>query len=317
MKFKDIISIAKKVKESVEKDKKIPSKIDGKTYGQYGYILSKSINNIGKDIVELNIKNAPNPKGDSIKKVLTKNEYLSISKDINKFVSQNTRLPNYVKYQNTKISPKLFIYCFAKIIIFYNSEKRLPNTCEFNSKVFSSASSSTVKTKSKYGHATKSGCDNMGQNTSYYCAPHSMQEVIRNLYNIVIPQKTIASVMGTTSSGTGHDGIRTFVVWFNKKYNKNLSMNEKYFSDVESKGISNIIKSKNQDAIIHLAYKGIYGHYEVVNSISGSTWNIQNSLGSKCGSCYCGHKENRSYSTEKAWINAKSGVKSVLIFTRR
>jgi len=29
----------------------------------------------------------------------------------------------------------------------------------------------------KYGHSNKKGCDNMGQNTSYYCACHSFQEV--------------------------------------------------------------------------------------------------------------------------------------------
>ena len=176
------------------------------------------------------------------------------------------------------------------------------------------------KMSKKYGHATKKGCDNIGQNTSYYCACHSLQEVLRNLTGKVIPQKTLAGVMGTTTKGTGHDGIRTAVAWFNKKYGTKITMTEKYFSDIGETGVNKIIKSTNQDAIIHLAYQKKFGHYEVVNSINTSThtWNIQNSLGSKCDKgCYCGHKENRSLATEKAWINAKKNVKSCLIFTRK
>lgn len=172
----------------------------------------------------------------------------------------------------------------------------------------------------KYGHATKKGCDQIGQNTSYYCACHSLQEVIRNLTGKVIPQKTLAGIMGTTTKGTGHDGIRTAVAWFNKKYKTNITMQEKYFSDIGETGVNKIIKSTNQDAIIHSQYKLQWGHYESINSIDTNKkiWNVQNSLGDKCAKgCYCGWKENRNSSTMKSWINAKKGVKSILIFTRK
>ena len=171
-----------------------------------------------------------------------------------------------------------------------------------------------------HGHSNKKGCDQMGQNTSYYCACHSFQEVMRNLTGKVVPQKTLASVMGTTSKGTGHQGIHTALAWFNKKYKTKITLQEKYFSDIGEKGVKKIVDSKNQDIILHIAYKKEFGHYEVVNSINktGNTWNIQNSLGSKCSKgCYCGYKENRSLSTEKAWINAKKNVKSCLIFTKK
>ena len=172
----------------------------------------------------------------------------------------------------------------------------------------------------KYGHATKKGCDQMGQNTGYYCACHSFQEVYRNLTGIVIPQKTLAAIMGTTSKGTGHAGIRTALAWANKKNKTNIVMTEKYFSDVGESGMKKIITNTNQDGIIHLAYKKKFGHYEVANTINTTnhTWNIQNSLGDKCAKgCYCGHKENRSLSTMKSWINAKKNVKSILIFTKK
>lgn len=171
-----------------------------------------------------------------------------------------------------------------------------------------------------HGHSNKKGCDNMGQNTGYYCACHSLQEVLRNLTGKVIPQKTLASVMGTTTKGTGHDGIRTALAWFNKKYKTNITMQEKYFSDVGQSGVKKIIDSKNQDIILHSLYRNKFGHYEVINKInkSNNTWQVQNSLGDKCkNGCYCGYHENRTLSTMKSYINGKKNVKSCLIFTKK
>lgn len=175
---------------------------------------------------------------------------------------------------------------------------------------------STVK---KYSHATKSGCDNMGQNNSVYCGPHSLQEVIRNLTGIVVPQSTLAGWAGTTSAGTSHQGLETAVAQFNKKYSKNLKVTWKYFSEVGWSGIDKIIKSNNQDAIIHNLYRrtesgGGDGHYEVVNAVSNNV-NVQNSLGSKCSNgCYCGYIEYRSQSTFTYYINGIS-QKSVMVIT--
>lgn len=170
------------------------------------------------------------------------------------------------------------------------------------------------------GHSKKKGCDEMGQNTSYYCACHSFQEVMRNLTGKVVPQKTLASVMGTTTKGTGHSGIHTALAWFNKKYKTKITLQEKYYSDVGQSGVKKIVDSKNQDIILHINYRNQFGHYEVVNSINktNNTWKIQNSLGDKCkNGCYCGYVENRSLATEKSYINGKKNVKSCLIFTKK
>lgn len=167
----------------------------------------------------------------------------------------------------------------------------------------------------KYGHATKNGCDNKGQNTSVYCACHSLQEVFRNLTNIIVPQSTIAKWAGTTSGGTSHAGIRTAVAQFNKKYKKNLKVVEKNHSEIGWDGVKKIIASKNQDCIIHNLYRNKYGHYEVVNSVGNVNVNVQNSLGSKCAKgCYCGYTELRTRAAFKSYINGIS-QKSMIIIT--
>ena len=166
----------------------------------------------------------------------------------------------------------------------------------------------------KYGHATEPCCDDRGQNTPYYCAPHSLQEVFRNLTDIVVPQSTIASWAGTTSGGTGHNGMDTAVTQFNRKYDKNLKTEWKHFSELGWDGIKNIVNSNNKDCIIHNLYRNSDGHYEVINNV-GSDINVQNSLGSRCShGCYYGYIEYRSRSEFQSYINGIS-QKSVMVVT--
>ena len=148
------LSIAKKVKSYVEEHKKFPNSItvDGVkyNYGTFTEILANTVVNTGSVYTKKSYKDAPAPTGSGISKVLTKNEYIKLAREIVQFYNQNKRCPNYVSYQTYKISPKLFCYCFAKIIVFYIQNNRYPATCEFKSSVFT-----TTKSAAKY--TTKGG----------------------------------------------------------------------------------------------------------------------------------------------------------------
>lgn len=323
---KEVYSIAKTIKEYVEKNKKFPTKttVNKKeyNYGQCAYILSYAINNLTGDLPLISVKNAPNPTGVSINEKIYTTDYKDQAKRVAQYIKQNGKCPNYATTikSKKKVRPRDFIYAFARIIVWYNTHNKvLPNYCTYNSDIYkkSVAKKTTTKTTSKYGHATKQGCDNMGQNNSYYCGCHSLQEVFRNLTGKVVPQSTIASVAGTTTSGTDHGGLNTAVAWFNKKYGYNLSVEWKNFSDLGWSGIKKIINSSNQDCVIHNLYRNQWGHYEVVNNVSNSNIKVQNSLGSKCtSSCYCGYVEDRTPSTYRSYISGIS-QKSVMIITRK
>lgn len=304
--YADTVKIANNIKSNVEKSQKLGEN------PQWSYFIAKQIVTPKKDVPKWYIKPASDSKGDSLNKDIKKDSYLDMAKRLIRYCDDNKQLPNYVTYQNYKIKVELYTYIFAKVLVYYDKNKQFPNYVTINSNVFNKQTTTTNK---KYGHAKKSGCDNMGQNNGYYCACHSLQEVIRNLYNIVVPQSTIASWAGTTSAGTSHNGIRSAVAQFNKKYNKNLKIEEKNFSDLGWNGIKKIVDSTNMDCIIHLLYRLKYGHYETINAVSSNV-NVQNSLGSKCsGSCYCGYIEYRTQSTFKSYINGIS-QKSILVFTR-
>lgn len=322
--FKDIQILAKDCKNYVEKNKKLPKTLTVNkvkyTFPQIGYILSKSVASIGKDVTVKKVNEAPNPTGETVKLDLNKTEYIKEAKEYYKFIEEKNRIPNYSTIKGKKVKQRVMIYSLAKIIVWYtNHSKTLPNTCRFytSETVAAKSSSSTpTKTKKKYGHATKSGCDNMGQNNGYYCGCHSLQEVFRNLTGKVVPQATIANVCGTTSSGTDHNGLNTCVVWFNKTYGFNLKVEWKNFSDLGWSGIKKIVNSTNQDCVIHNLYRNQWGHYEVINSVSDSNIKVQNSLGNKCtSSCYCGYVENRTPSTFRSYISGIS-QKSVMVITK-
>lgn len=100
--------------------------------------------NIKATVKNMSVSNAPAASGDIVNFNISKKDYTGLAKTLIDFISKNKRLPNYLTYNKGKISPRVFIYSFAKILVFYNAEKRLPNTCEFTSKAFGS-NGATVK----------------------------------------------------------------------------------------------------------------------------------------------------------------------------
>ena len=327
--YNEIIKIATYIKTYVEKNHKFPTtvKIDSKTYnyGQCAYLLSNSIINLGKNITLKSVKNANKSSGDNLNIKVYASDYKDQAKRINQYIKQNGQCPNYVTLVTSKkhARPRDFIYAFARILVYYKNNKKLPKYALYNSSIYkTSSSSSSSKTNDtsvikKYGRSTKTGCDNRGQNTGYYCACHMAQEIIRNLCGIVIPQSKIAAIMGTTSAGTGHPGIETFFAWFNKNYPQyQLTWTWKNFSDVGWNGLKKILESKNQDAGEHENYRNTWGHYTNFDKIYENTIDVHNSLGSMCTStCYCGYTENRTKSEARSYLNGIS-QKSLFIVTR-
>lgn len=328
IKWTEIVEIAEDIKKGVETNAKIPS-VKGYSQAQLLYIMGEAVRNPKKDVEVRKVSPCPDCTGSGINTNLSESEYKKLAYNTNEWIRDRNIAPNYTVHGKYMISNRLELYCFSKIVVWYDEHKKLPRTCLFNNKVFypnasngsssSKSSSSSTSSNKKYGHATKSGCDNMGQNTDYYCGVHSLQEVIRNLYGIVVPQSTLASWAGTTTAGTSHQGLETAVAQFNKKYGKNLKIIWKNFSELGWSGIKKIVNSTNQDCIIHNLYRRNgsfgYGHYEVVNAVNANV-TVQNSLGNYCSNgCHCGYIEYRSQSTFTYYIQGIS-QKSIAILTR-
>ena len=156
----------------------------------------------------------------------------------------------------------------------------------------------------RYGFLTEEGCRGIGQCTGYYCACNSLQQAFYRLTGIRVDESTIAGWCGTTTDGTGHDGINTGVAQFNRKYDATVKIRWYNFSELSWSKINDML---NKGAIFfHLLYRDRWGHYEPIKSI-GDDLKILNSLGDSCGSgTYCGYIETRTKSTQKRYINGIS-----------
>ena len=322
----DIKTMATSIKNYVEKNKTFPSTVTVNnkkyTYGQAAYILCYAINNPNKSAEVFTVANASKATGDSINENITKDDYKDVAKRVAKFIKNNKTCPNYAttKKSKKKLRPRVFIYMMARIVVwYYNKNKTLPNYANANSSYFKSNSSKS-SSNGLNSYLTSQGCSGMGQCTGYYCGPNSLQQCFYRLTGIKVSESTIASVAGTTTSGTDHDGLNTAVSWFNKKYKQNIKITWKNFSDLGSndtarwKELQNLI---NKGAVfVHLLYRDQWGHYEVPKSVGDSNLSILNSLGDSCGgSTYCGYIETRSKSAQRSYMSGIS-QKSIAILTK-
>ncbi len=338
MKYKTsiIIKEAPQIKSFIEKYKRIPKTctIGNTTISPYGaaYLLSKVVQDKFQS-ADINLANVIAYDGDvrfsdTIDERIMRDDYLKMINNFIHFCITNKRVPKYITTQKskTKVSFELYFYCLAKIVNFYKENKALPNYCTFNKTFLANTKTNIKPTNNSNSQSIatcqnkvnlKKGCDAMGQNTPYYCGVCALQKVLYK-FGINETQKTLAKVCGTTTSGTSHNGLRTGIAWAAKKHNVKLTVKEAYFSDYTLKQIKDIICNPNKDLILHSCYKLQYGHYEKIKSVNldKKQFEIVNSLGNKCAlGCYCGHIEERSYATQKAYCN-KTPQKSLIIVTK-
>ena len=178
-----------------------------------------------------------------------------------------------------------------------------------NSIVINPAPTPTPTPTKLYPYITEQGGGKLGQRTGYSCGPHSLMQCIYRLTGIELSETELMSVCGTTTSGTGHDGLETGLAWFNRKYGYNLKMTWKNKSELTWDEIQWFMD--NAALFFHLLYRDQWGHYEVAEN---TNLKVLNSLGDSCGNGYCGYIENRSRSTQQSYINGIS-QKSVCIIT--
>lgn len=260
---------------------------NGKSYKHSDSITINNKKKSYNDIIKTIKNNGRNYKNDEyisrlMEDVIAKNSDLSFMPG---YVMGSSHLNKYNRASYTKIAKELTAY-----------RKK-------NNKNPSKLKVSYEKISFK-NYLTSQGCSGMGQCNGYYCACNSLQQAFYRLTGILVPESTIAGWAGTTSDGTGHDGINTAVQGFNKKHNKSIVIEWYNFSELGWNGVIDLMK--RGALFFHLLYRKQYGHYEVPKSI-GDVLKILNSLGDRCGgSSYCGYIETRSKAEQKSYINGIS-----------
>ena len=115
---------------------------------KFSYLMGVAIQSL-KNGKSLNTKislldvSTSKPSGNTISKTISLSSYITVTNNVVSYVKTNKLLPNYATVNGVKAEFKVYTYAFAKILAFYKSNKRLPNTCLFESGVFKSTSSSS------------------------------------------------------------------------------------------------------------------------------------------------------------------------------
>lgn len=355
----NILKEASEIRRFIEKNKKLPlyATINGSQFSkaQYTYLLAKQISNINLNgINKLSINEANKPIGKSINEKVLKDDYIDMANRVSKYIETNKKVPNYCTTKKSKINVKfeLYVYCFAKILDFYNNNKALPNYCLFDSRDLTikennnkskSNPSSTKKTTKKENcsnpytstpHYLNEGCNRLGQCTGYYCGPHSIHQSIKKLGITKFSEKQIASWCGTTTSGTSHSGINTAIAKISKLTGIKLKVQWKNFSDMGKndeerfKNIGKILCQPDKAVFWHIAYINggsstdgkHFGHYECVDKINYQTDYVRalNSLGEhKLDGSYTGKLQDRKFNVQSYFArNTPGGQPALCIITR-
>lgn len=127
--YKTILTQAKEIKTSVEKEYKKPN-------AKWSYYICKAILKPKTDIPKISINSATKSTGDDLGRQITKTQYLDMAKRLIKYVETNKQIPNYITVTGMKMRGSDFTYMFARILVYYDKNSKLPTYANVNSKAF-------------------------------------------------------------------------------------------------------------------------------------------------------------------------------------
>lgn len=128
--YKKILSKAKECKTNVKKEYKLG------VSKKWCYYFAKAILKPKTDIKKIDFEKEATPQATHISRQISKNDYIDLAKRLTTYVEKHHQLPNYVSYKDYKVKIKLLTYVFAKILLHYHKDGKLPDKVTINSKVF-------------------------------------------------------------------------------------------------------------------------------------------------------------------------------------
>ena len=150
----NILAAATKVRNYVNSYKRLPETVTVGSYKisieEFSYLMSETIVGLNKGSISSvstleGIQDVESG-GDSMNAKIYKEQYVDLANRAMTYIQNNKVPARYAaaySSSNSKVGNAgfdLYTYCFAKILVFYDANKYLPNYCTFESSVFKSSS---------------------------------------------------------------------------------------------------------------------------------------------------------------------------------
>jgi hypothetical protein len=152
--YNTILEKAQNIKNNVEKNYKL-----GESTG-WSYYIAKEIIQRTKTVPKIGVKGASKSEGNDFGRQISKDEYLDMAKRLTAYVEKHNQLPNNIKIGNKLMRVSDYTYMFARILVYYDNNKKLPSKANVNSKAFTKPTEypnkvyglwvKYIKTKPKY-----------------------------------------------------------------------------------------------------------------------------------------------------------------------
>jgi len=134
--YQTIVGKAKEIKKSVEKEYKKPS-------ANWSYYFAKAILTPKKNVTKITVKAPSHSTGNDFGRQITKSQYLDMAKRLIAYVEKYNQMPNNIKIGNKLMRGSDYTYMFARILVYYDTNKALPKYANVNSKAFIKPSENT------------------------------------------------------------------------------------------------------------------------------------------------------------------------------
>ena len=151
VKFNDVVGAAKVLKEYIEVNKSLPSKIKYKNYtftpDQLSYLMAVAIKHIpskNKNDIVLIATSTPKSSGEIYDTVYKKDYLKIVNKAVGSSIKHKTH--GYIKYSFYKVPYKVYTASFSRILTFYKEKKKLPKYSLFTKADFKKVSNSSKYT---------------------------------------------------------------------------------------------------------------------------------------------------------------------------
>lgn len=126
--YDTIVAKAKSIKENVEKNYKLGEN------AKWSYYIAQAILKPKKPVKKIAFNPAPKPTGDHISNQIYKEDYLKLAQRLIKVVNTEGRLANAMTWNNQHVRTRDYTYMFARILVYFEKNGRLPNYADINTK---------------------------------------------------------------------------------------------------------------------------------------------------------------------------------------